>query len=134
MTEREANVALVKSYFATIQHGVDAEEIADFYAPNVVQTEFPNQFEPNGASRDLKGLQEAAERGSNAMSSQRFELLNLFADGSTVVVEVEWSGTLAVSIGDLTSGTVMRARFAQFFELQDGRITAQRNYDCFYPW
>ena len=134
MTEREANVALVQSYFAAIQHGLDAEEAENFYAPNVVQTEFPNRFAPNGASRDLKGLQEAAERGKSTMSSQRFELLNVFADGSTVVVEAEWSGTLAVSIGDLESGTVMRARFAQFLELQDGRITAQRSYDCFYPW
>ena len=68
------------------------------------------------------------------MSSQRVELLKIFADDGTVVVEAEWSGTLAVSIGDLEPGTVMRARFAQFLELQDGRITAQRNYDCFYPW
>ena len=134
MTEREANVALIQSYFAAIQHGVDAQEIVDFYAPNVVQTEFPNQFSPNGASRDLEGLQEAAKRGSSAMSSQRFELLNLVADNNTVVAEVEWSGTLAVSIGEIASGTVMRARFAQFFELRDGRIAAQRNYDCFYPW
>ncbi len=134
MTEREANVALVRSYFTTIQHGVDAEEIADFYAPNFVQTEFPNKFEPNGASRDLKGLQEAAERGRNSMSSQRFELLDVFADGSTVVVEAEWSGTLAASIGDISAGTVMRVRFAQFLDVHDGRITAQRNYDCFYPW
>ncbi len=134
MREREANVALVRSYFTTIEHGVDAEAIAEFYAANVVQTEFPNQFAPQGASRDLKGLQEAAERGKSSMSSQRFELLNLVADGNTVVVEVEWSGTLGVSVGDLASGTVMRARFAQFFELQDGKITAQRNYDCFYPW
>ena len=134
MTEREANVALVQSYFGTIRNGVDPEEIADFYAPDFVQTEFPNLFAPNGASRDFKGLQEAAERGKSTMSSQRFELLNVFADGSTVVVEAEWSGTLAVSIGDLESGTVMRARFAQFLELQDGRITAQRSYDCFYPW
>ena len=134
MTEREANVALVQAYFETIQHGADPEELATFFAPNVVQTEFPNQFAPNGASRDLKGLQEAAERGRSSMSSQRVELLKIFADDRTVVVEAEWSGTLAVSIGDLEPGTVMRARFAQFLELQDGRITAQRNYDCFYPW
>ncbi len=134
MTERETNVALIESYFATIQHGADPQEIEAFYAPNVVQTEFPNRFAPIGATRGLKELQEAAERGRSTMSSQRFELLNLVADGSTVVVEAEWSGTLAVSFGDIQSGTVMRARLAQFFELEDGRIVAQRSYDCFYPW
>ena len=134
MTETEANIALVESFFATIEHGADPQDFTDFYAPDVVQTEFPNLFEPNGASRGLKGLQEAAERGRSSMSSQRLELLNIFADGSTVVVEAEWSGTLAASIGDIKSGTVMRVRFAQFLEVHDGKITAQRNYDCFYPW
>ena len=56
MTDREANVALIQSYFATIQHGADPREIEAFYAPDVVQTEFPNQFAPNGASRGLEGL------------------------------------------------------------------------------
>ncbi len=134
MTDREANVALIQSYFATIEDGADPQEIEAFYAPNVVQTEFPNRFAPIGATRGLKEILEASERGRSTMSSQRFELLNLVADGSTVVVEAEWSGTLAVSFGDIQSGTVMRARFAQFFELNDGRIVAQRSYDCFYPW
>ncbi|MCH2471184.1 MAG: nuclear transport factor 2 family protein [Gemmatimonadetes bacterium] len=86
---------------------------------------------PVGTSRDSKRPPRAARTRCRLI---RFELLNLVADDNTVVVEVEWSGTLGVSVGDLGSGTVMRARFAQFFEFQDGRIVAQRNYDCFYPW
>ena len=70
MTEREANVALVQSYFAAIEHGADPEEIVDFYAPDFVQTEFPNRFAPEGASRDLAELQEAAARGKRTMSSR----------------------------------------------------------------
>jgi hypothetical protein len=69
------------------------------------------------------------------MASQSFEVLSMFADGDTVVVESEWSGTLAVPLGDATpAGSVMKARFAQFFVIDAGKIVAQRNYDCFYPW
>ena len=28
----------------------------------------------------------------------------------------------------------MRARFGVFIQLRDGKIAAQRNYDCFDPW
>jgi ketosteroid isomerase-like protein len=31
-------------------------------------------------------------------------------------------------------GDVMRAHFATFIEFRDGKIVAQRNYDCFEPW
>ena len=59
------------------------------------------------------------------------------SEGSQKLAQIPGIGpltasALAASIGDLESGTVVRARFAQFLELQDGRITAQRNYDCFY--
>jgi ketosteroid isomerase-like protein len=32
------------------------------------------------------------------------------------------------------AGGEMRAYFAVFFEFRDGKIVAQRNYDCFDPW
>jgi hypothetical protein len=68
------------------------------------------------------------------MASQRFELLSAIATGNLVAVEALWEGTLAVPIGDIPAGTIMKARFAQFFEMRNGRIHVQRNYDCFEPW
>jgi ketosteroid isomerase-like protein len=32
------------------------------------------------------------------------------------------------------AGGQMRARFAAFLQFRDGKIVAQRNYDCFKPW
>lgn len=62
-------------------------------------------------------------------------VVHAFANGATVVVEASWEGILAVPIGeDTPAGTVMRARFARFYEFRDGRIAAQRNHDCFYTW
>jgi ketosteroid isomerase-like protein len=51
-----------------------------------------------------------------------------------VVVEALWTGTVGTAAGPFAEGTNIRARFAMFFELRDGKITAQRNYDCFDPW
>ncbi|MGE0158255.1 MAG: nuclear transport factor 2 family protein [Gemmatimonadales bacterium] len=133
MSSPSDNIEIVKSYFLAMQRSPGS--VAAFYHPGVVQEEFPNRFLPNGARRGLKELGEAAERGRKVMASQEFRVLDMIADGDTVVVESEWSGTLAVPLPDGSpAGTVMRARFAQFFVIEDGKIVAQRNYDCFYPW
>jgi ketosteroid isomerase-like protein len=51
-----------------------------------------------------------------------------------VALEVRWSGTLAVPVGSFPAGGEMRARFAVFLDFRDGKIVAQRNYDCFEPF
>jgi ketosteroid isomerase-like protein len=135
MSSELTNLAIVRAFFEAVQSGAESSAMATFYAADVVQEEFPNAFLPNGARRGLKELQEAAARGRAAMASQTFEILNTVASGNTVVVESNWTGTLAVPISETTpAGSVMRARFAQVFEFAEGKIVAQRNYDCFYPW
>jgi len=134
MTLEESNIRLVRDYYAAVQQGATDDALDRFYDPDVVQEEFPNRFLPNGATRDLPALKEAAERGRGGMAVQEFELLNIVAAGSQVAVEARWAGTLAKAIGPIAAGTVMRARFGQFFEIRDGRIVKQRNYDCFDPW
>lgn len=135
MTEEQTNLEAVQDFFAAVRNGASPEDTGRFYCEDVVQEEFPNAFLPTGARRGLKELQEAAARGRKVMSSQTYEILSAVARGNMVIVEAAWSGTLAVPLGEKApAGTVMRARFAQFFEFRDGRIAAQRNYDCFYPW
>ena len=132
--QEEKNVAAVRAYFDAIRAD-DPDALAAFYAPDVLQEEFPNRFLPNGAERGLEELRAAGERGRKVMASQTYEILQMLARGNTVVVEAKWTGTLAISIGEeLPAGTVMRARFAQVFELEAGKVRRQRNYDCFYPW
>jgi len=135
MTSAQKNLEAVKAFYGAMQNGGDPSQLAAFYSEDVVQEEFPNAFLPQGARRDLQGLSEAAARGRKVMASQTPAILNTVARGDTVVVEASWTGTLAVPIDEKTpAGSVMRARFAQFFEFRHGKIVAQRNYDCFYPW
>jgi len=125
---------LTRAYFDALERGVTGDVLAAFYHPDVIQEEFPNRFVPNGAKRDLAGILAAAIRGQSVMSSQRYDIRSVVADGTRVAVEFVWSGTLAVPVGTLAVGAVMRGRFASFLEFNDGRIIAQRSYDCFDPW
>ena len=125
---------LTRRYFDALQSGATGESLAAFYAPEVVQEEFPNRLAPHGARRDLAAILDAAERGRKVMAAQQYEVLHAVADGSRVAVEFRWSGTLAVPVALLPAGAEMRGRFACFLEFRDGRIVAQRNYDCFDPW
>jgi ketosteroid isomerase-like protein len=125
---------LTPRYFASVEGGATGQALAAFYAPEVVQEEFPNRLNPHGSRRDLAAILEAAARGQKVMASQRYEILQAVADGNLVGIEFRWSGTLAVPVASLPAGTEMRGRFACFLEFRDGRIVAQRNYDCFEPW
>ena len=124
---------LAKRYFEAIEAGATGDELAAFFAPDVVAEEFPNQFLPQGARRDLPAILDAAARGRAALSSQSYRILHAVANGDELALEVEWVGTVAVPIGELPAGGVIRARSAVFLEYRDGKIAAQRNYDCFEP-
>jgi ketosteroid isomerase-like protein len=123
-----------KAFIAAVGAGAAPEAIAAFYAPDVIQEEFPNRLLPNGIIRDLAALHEAAARGRQVMSAQTYDIVNTVGAGNCVALELIWTGTLAIGFGALKPGDTMRARFAQFFEFKDGLILRQRNYDCFDPW
>jgi ketosteroid isomerase-like protein len=127
------NLSVARRYLEAIESGEPGASLA-FFAPGVVQEEFPNRLTPQGAQRDLTGIREAGERGSRVMTAQRFELLNAVVNGDHVALEVQWTGTLAVPYESIPAGGAMRARFAVFLEFRDGKIVRQRNYDCFEPW
>src|SRR5215831_16546224 len=103
---------LARRYFAALEGGATGEELAAFYAPEVVQEEFPNRLSPQGARRDLAAILEAAERGRKVMAAQRYEILHAVADGDRVAVEFRWSGTLAIPVGSLPARAEMKGRFA----------------------
>jgi ketosteroid isomerase-like protein len=127
------NLATARRYLEALERG-DPEGNFVFFADDVVQEEFPNQLMPRGATRDLAAIRDAARRGSEVMAAQRYEVLNAIAGDNQVALEVQWTGTLAVSFGSVPAGGQLRARFAVFLEFRGGKIVRQRNYDCFDPW
>jgi ketosteroid isomerase-like protein len=128
------NVELVQRYLEAIEAGATGERLETFFTPDVEQVEFPNRLVPTGARRDLASILEAAERGRAVVRSQHFEVHAIVESGATAAAEATWTAVLAVPVGSIPAGGEMRARFAMFFELRDGRIARQRNYDCFDPF
>jgi len=126
-----SNLETVKSYLGAIEAGAVGAELARHFAPDVVQEEFPNRLVPAGARRDLAAILASAARGQQILRAQRFQILGALESGDSIALEVQWTGTLAVALGTLAPDAEMRARFAVFIELRDGKIVRQRNYDCF---
>jgi ketosteroid isomerase-like protein len=122
---------IVRAYLKAIEQQKD---VAGFYAPDVVQEEFPNLLSPNGARRELADLKAAGQRGKDVMRSETYEIATLVEANDIVACEILWRGVLAVPLRSLKPGDEMRARFAAFFEFEGDKIRRQRNYDCFEPF
>ncbi len=133
MPTEHDNLDIARRFFAAFERG-DIDEKLSFFAPDVVQEEFPNRVVAGGAKRDLAALREGAERGRKVVSAERYQVLNLVAGGNQVACEVQWTGTLAVPLGTIPAGGQLRARLAIFLEFRDGEIVRQRSYDCYEPW
>jgi ketosteroid isomerase-like protein len=125
------NLTAVRQYLQAIASKAPVESIHCFYSPDVVQEEMPNRLKPKGDRRGMAELQRDYERGREILASSQYDIQSAVAEGDTVVIEVIWTGRLAVPVGQLQPGAEMRARCAIFFEFQDGRVVRQRNYDCF---
>jgi ketosteroid isomerase-like protein len=126
-----SNVGRALAYLRAIETGAPSDP---FFTPDVVQREFPNRLVPGGATRDLAGLREAAERGKKVVIEQRYEVVSTMEQGDRVALEVVWKAKIAVPVGSLAPGDVMRAQFAVFLTFRDGLIAQQHNYDCFDPF
>jgi ketosteroid isomerase-like protein len=125
--------AFVRRYLGAISAGATGAALAAYYDPEAIQEEFPNRLTPDGASRNVAAILEAAERGKTILSGQTFDIRAIMAGGDRVAVEAIWTGKLAVPVGNLKAGDKMKAHFAIFLEMRNGRIYRQRNYDCFDP-
>jgi ketosteroid isomerase-like protein len=134
MTESAKNLEIARRYLQAISAGVPDAALSAFFAPDVVFEVFPNRLMPQGDRQDLAAALAGAERGRKAMAKQTYQILNEMADGDRVALEVQWVGILAVPFGTLPAGGQMKARFAAFLEFREGKIVAQRNYDCYEAW
>jgi len=127
------NEKIVSDFLTMLTSHRSAADLEKFYHPEIEQCEYPNATTKNIAVRKLDDLKAGSERGLKLMSKEAYEIRNLFSSGNVVILEAVWKGTLAVPVGNIPTGGVMTAYFAQFFELKDGKIYRQRNYDCFEP-
>ena len=128
------NLNAIHDYLKALAAGATGETLARFFTPDAVQVELPNRLNPAGGSSDLPTLLERAVQGQKLLLNQHYDIRSEIADGNRLAIEAVWTATIAVPLGSLAAGSAMKAHFAMFFEMKDGRISSQRNYDCFEPW
>jgi ketosteroid isomerase-like protein len=133
-TDTHPHLGLVLRYLRALEQNAADEQIAEFYAPDVKQREFPNRLLEQGAERDLEQLRESSRKGRLVVEEQRFAVENALVDGDRVALELTWTARLKVPLGKLQPGDTMTARCGVFFHIRDGRIAVQHNYDCFEPF
>ena len=121
-------VDLAVRFVERVQAGGD---IGDLLADDVEEVELPNRVFASGARRDKAAMRAGVERGKTIFAEQRYRIFRAFGDASQAVLEMEWTGVLAVPIGSLAKGATMRAECAFFFDVQGGQIARIRHYDAF---
>jgi ketosteroid isomerase-like protein len=128
------HVEILGRYLRAIEAFATPDVLRGFFAPDVVQEEFPNRLFASGRRHDLAAMMAASEKGTTLLSSQKYVLKKVVAEGAEVAAEIEWSGVLKVGFGTVAAGATMRAAIGMFFTFRDGKIAAMRNYDCYYPF
>lgn len=129
-----SNLETARRYLQALENNADRETLAQFFDSAIIQEEFPNRLNPNGGRSDYATMLQRAEQGKQLLVSQQYTLTNALESNNIVVLEIIWTATLAVRSPTLPADGQMRAHFAVFLEFRDGKIIAQRNYDCFDPW
>jgi len=133
MPDSLTNLDKVRRYLKAIEDG-DAAYVLSLFSPDAYVEQLPNKIYPQGIRTSVSQIPEAFEKGRKIFSRQTYQIKNEAMNGNTVALEVVWTAKLAIPFGSVTAGSELRAHSAMFIEFRDGKIVAQRNYDCFGPW
>ena len=98
------------------------------YANHLEWIELPWHSFPHGRHGDLSAFRQSAEQALRLCPDRQLRVLRSVAEGDCVVLEQEWQGTIAFSVGDVAAGTVTKLRIVSFFMLENGLIAEQTDY------
>lgn len=129
---REETEAFLRAYLRAVEDGATGEALSRFYTDDALLIEHPNQLNRGvEVRRDLAQILEAALKGQSIIATQVNDLQSVLVEGDRAALTLLWTGTFKVELPGLKIGDAMRARFAQFFTLRDGKIARQETFDCF---
>jgi hypothetical protein len=115
-----ANVEVAVAYLQSIENRVSEEELARFFAPDVVLEQFFNRLVPKTVQSTLADVLRESAQGKKSVSHQKYEVHNRVASGDWEALQVKWEGILAIPVAGLAAGSAMRAWFAMFLQ-HEGR-------------
>lgn len=117
--------------FLTALEEFDTGALNALLSPDLERIEMPNRLKPEGGAQGKDQVLADAARAETVIRSQSYAVLNTTEADNLVMIEMVWTGVLAIDIGALKAGDTMRAQCVAVFEFTDGRISGLRNYDCF---
>ena len=103
------------------------------YAPTAEWIELPQPSTPAGRQGDRAFLGQASQSMLRLFPDRQIKILNLVAQGDQVVLELDWMGTAAASIGNLKAGFPVHLRVASILTFAKGLIVKQVDYCIFMP-
>lgn len=98
------------------------------FAEDAEWIELPTPGRPKGRQGNRAFMREQQEQILRLFPDRQMNILNLVAQGEQVVLELEWRGTAAATVGGLRAGAQARLRIASSFTLVDGLIVRQTDY------
>jgi ketosteroid isomerase-like protein len=130
---RDQTLDFLKRYLRAVEEGGGADRAEEFYTADALLIEHPNKLAPKGVTRDLTAIIEAGKRGQAMLDRQTNELESAVIEGDRAALTLRWTGVFKIDVPQLglKAGDALRARFAQFYTLRDGRIARQETFDCF---
>jgi hypothetical protein len=128
-------IDLIQRYIhATASPSTTPEQLAVLVHPEVEVVIHPNVTAPTGTRSNLAEMQVGLKAGQSLMSWQRYEIHGHDRPSPDhVISRTTWTGEVAVDLGPWPAGTRLRAEIAMFFELRNGLIYRQENFDCYWP-
>jgi ketosteroid isomerase-like protein len=124
-------IDLARSYLEALETRAPVAAIAELLHEEAVIEVLPNRLDPRGSRRTRAEALADVERGRVLLREECYEVTSAIADATHAALEVTWTGVLAIAAGALPAGATMRARCSMHFQVREGRIVEQRNYDCF---
>jgi hypothetical protein len=126
------NVARARQYLKGLECGPSGDELAKFFAPEIVLEIFPGKFFPNGSRDDYLDFCRGRAR-QKVMTSQKYEIRNEVASGDKVALEIDWMGTLACLFKPYQKEAKCGPTSLHSSNSRTAKWFPQGNYDCYQP-
>lgn len=98
------------------------------YSNKLQWIELPKLGTPQGRHGDFTFFRKSAEQLLHLFPNSKLTVLRSLAENDCVVLEQEWQGTAAFTIGSYIAGNIAKLRLASFYTLENGLIIKQVDY------
>jgi hypothetical protein len=126
---------IVHALYGALEGAALSEALAvELFTDDARTIEHPNLLKARGAVASRAEMAAQAKKGAAILASQRYEVHQAIESAGAVTVRLTWTGVMAVDLGPLRSGQVLKAHVAQFFAIRGRRIATIETYDCYEPF